>query len=67
MESSVLILLAHCSLLASAEELTAKAGKAEKMLVLPPGAQATLLTTQAHLDRSGYGGGGGEQTRQLSH
>ena len=61
MESSVLILLAQCCLLiASAEELTVKAGKTEKMVVLPPGPQATLLsplTNQASLDRSGYGGG----------
>ena len=60
METSVLILLALCSLLASAEELTVKAGKADKMVLLPPGPPATLLTSQAHVDRSSYGGG--EQT-----
>ena len=56
MESSVLILLAHSCLLASAEELTVKAGKDEKMVLLAPapGPSATLLTT--HVDRS-YGGG----------
>ena len=66
MESSVLtllltLLLAHCSLLASAEELTVKTGKAEKMVALPTGPAVTLLTSQAHVDRSSYGGG--EQTR----
>ena len=30
----------------------------EKMVVLPAGPAATLLTSQAHVDRSSYGGGG---------
>ena len=53
MESSLLILLTHYCLLASTKELSVKT---EKMVVLPPGPQATLLSplsAQDHVDRSG--------------